>query len=611
MKRPLLAALSQGLRSRLSATPLGRVLTRVLRRPIPIFYDPAYRLPLPAFEGRMGGEPRRADFVAWYSQEDPLLSHCVLRAPERVSYDDLLRVHTPSYLDSLLQPETLGHIFATDPSEIPVDELLRSVRLGCGATVEATQWVLKRGGSAINLHGGFHHAARAHGSGLCAFNDLAVAIAVARSQGFAGQVVILDLDAHPPDGTADCMAADPLCFVGSLSGSDFGALGNVDETRLPEGCPDEPYLAALDALLKRIPKPQLALVIAGGDVLSGDRLGKLGLTLLGARKRDRIIAQALAGVPTVWLPGGGYSPDAWKALAGTVLAVAADSEQPIPNDYDPLRSRFVSIASAISPSRLGGSSELTEDDLADILGAPVERRRLLDFYTPEGLEYGLSRYGVLPFLRRLGFDKFRIQLQRSSAGGDTMHLYGTGAKGKEALLIDCSVEQQQQGNDPILYLHWLSLRNPLAQFSNRRPQLPGQSAPGLGVAREMVEVLGQVARRLGLSGVAYRPAYFHTAYPARHRFRFIDAQRQGRFLELIRDLSHLSLLEASTALAEGRILLGGNPYQWEADEMVYWLVPRIDDERQIEQTLTHCHFTVAAAPTSHHSTTTGKEGTPR
>ena len=85
----------------------------------------------------MGGEPRRADFVAWYSQEDPLLSHCVLRAPERVSYDDLLRVHTPSYLDSLLQPETLGHIFATDPSEIPVDELLRSVRLGCGATVEA------------------------------------------------------------------------------------------------------------------------------------------------------------------------------------------------------------------------------------------------------------------------------------------------------------------------------------------------------------------------------------------------------------------------------------------------------------------------------------------
>lgn len=192
-----------------------------------------------------------------------------------------------------------------------------------------------------------------------------------------------------------------------------------------------------------------------------------------------------------------------------------------------------------------------------------------------------------------------------------MHLYGTGAKGKEALLIDCSVEQQQLGNDPILYLHWLSLRNPLAQFSSRRPQLPGQSAPGLGVAREMVEVLGQVARRLGLSGVAYRPAYFHTAYPARHRFRFIDAKRQGRFLALIRDLSHLSLLESSTAIAEGRILLGGNPYQWEADEMVYWLVPRTDDEQLIEQTLAYCHFTVAAAPTSHHSTTAGKEGTPR
>lgn len=605
--RRLIGALGQELRSRLFATRIGAVLGQVFTRSIPVYYDPAYRLPLPAFEGRMGGEPRRADFVAWLCQEEPLLSRCVLRRPERVRYEDLLRVHSPTYLESVNQAETLGHIFATDPTELPMEELLLSMRLGCGATVQATRWVLGNGGSAINLHGGFHHAARQHGSGLCVWNDLAVAIAVVRSEGFSGQVVILDLDAHPPDGTADCVCDDPKVFIGSLSGSDFGPLGatdsaaarsRVDETLLPEGCDDGRYLAALSVLLSRIPKPDLLLVIAGGDVLRGDRLGKLGLSLSGARSRDRMIAHALPEIPTVWLPGGGYSPQAWMVLAGTALVVAADSEQSIPSDYDPMRSRFATIAKDLSLAALGGNSELTEDDLADLLGAPVERKRLLDYYTPEGLEYGLTRYGVLPFLRRIGYDQFRIQIQRAASGGDTMHLYGHGKDGRESLLIDCIVEQQQVAHEPVLYVHWLSLRNPQAHFSVQRPQLPGQNAPGLGVAREMVEVLGRVASRLGLHGVAYRPAYFHTAYPARHRFRFVEPERQGRFLALIRDLSYLSLLDASTALAEGRVRLGGTPYQWESDEMVYWLSPHTEDEQQIKHTLAECQFTVD----SRHST---------
>ncbi len=173
-----------------------------------------------------------------------------------------------------------------------------------------------------------------------------------------------------------------------------------------------------------------------------------------------------------------------------------------------------------------------------------------------------------------------------------MHLYGHNPAGEESLLIDCSVERQQVAGEPVLYIHWLSLRNPHATFSERRPQLPGQSAPGLGVAREMVEVLGRVASRLGLRGVAYRPAYFHTAYPARHRFRFVEPERQGRFLALVRDLAPLPLLEASIALQEGRVRLGGSPYQWEADEMVYWLVPRPEDQHVVKQTLAECQFSV-------------------
>ena len=125
----------------------------------------------------------------------------------------------------------------------------------------------------------------------------------------------------------------------------------------------------------------------------------------------------------------------------------------------------------------------------------------------------------------------------------------------------------------VLYVHWLSLRNPRAQFSALRPRLPGQEVPGLGLAREIGELLALMARRLDLAAVVFRPAYFHTAYPGRHNFSFVDAARQGRFEALVRDLAPLSLLEAANAVAEGRVLLDGKPYAWEADDMAFWIKP--------------------------------------
>src|SRR5205823_6058723 len=59
--------------------------------------------------------------------------------------------------------------------------------------------------------------------------------------------------------------------------------------------------------------------------------------------------------------------------------------------------------------------------------------------------------------------------------------------------------------------------------------LPGQDTPGLGLAREIGELLARIASRLGLEGVAFRPAWYHTAYAARHYFHFADPARQGRF----------------------------------------------------------------------------------
>ncbi|HLE44332.1 MAG TPA: histone deacetylase, partial [Methylomirabilota bacterium] len=144
----------------------------------------------------------------------------------------------------------------------------------------------------------------------------------------------------------------------------------------------------------------------------------------------------------------------------------------------------------------------------------------------------------------------------------------------------------------VLYVHWLTLRNPRAQFSERRPRLPGQDVPGLGLAREAGSMLARMAVRLGLGGVVIRPAHYHMAYAARHEFAFMDPARQGRFEALVRDLTGLTLLEATTALDEGRVLMNGEAYAWEADEMAYWLREPAAEPREVDRERERVHFTV-------------------
>src|SRR5215468_10320296 len=257
----------------------NRIRRWLFGRDLAVWYSPDYRLPLSALEARTGFQPRRADHAIWFLLERRAVGRRNLHAPRRAGYDELSRVHTPELLDSLSRAETLARIWNVDPSDVPVDEVMNTVRLACGGTIEAARAVLaadnprRVGRRAINLLGGFHHARPDGAGGFCPLNDVAVAIAALRADGFAGRVIVLDLDAHPPDGTLACLANDPYWFIGSISVADWGPLPGVDETVLPGGAGDAAYLDALDALLARVPSGEIAFVIAGGDVLRGDSLG--------------------------------------------------------------------------------------------------------------------------------------------------------------------------------------------------------------------------------------------------------------------------------------------------------------------------------------------------
>jgi acetoin utilization deacetylase AcuC-like enzyme len=578
------------------------VLPHALRRwfdrgaKLKVYYDEAYRLPLSGVEaGPVHLETRRADDALHYLLSTGVLLSRDVLAPAPVSYGELGRVHTDEYLESLQKVETLAEIFAVDPTDVYVDEVLRTVRLATGGTVQGARHALAHTSTVLNLLGGFHHAAPTRGAGFCVVNDVAVAVASLRSDGFSGRIAVLDLDCHPPDGTSACLGRDASVWLGSISGTAFGALEGVDEVQLPPGSGDESYLEALNLLLSRMPKVEFAFVLAGGDVLAGDGLGTLALSLAGVRRRDLRVFEHFAELPQVWVPAGGYTSHAWKVLAGTGLVVSHQSDEPIPSDTDPLAARMKGISKSLPAESLGNSPVLTEADVAEALGLPrTGPPRLLSFYTAEGLEFALEKYRILPLVRRLGFEALHVVIDRAGSCDRGRLLGKDSTTGAEVTLVELEVERRKVGSGTFLFVNWLSLRNPRSRFSSTRPQLPGQEVPGLGLAKEMTHLLTLIAARLLLDGVAFRPSWFHMAWAARHSARFVDPGRQGRFEALCRDVRGIPLLEATRAMADGRVRLNGAPYAWEADEMVKWLHPPDDevDRAAIAKVREASHFTL-------------------
>ncbi len=589
--------------------PLRALLLHGRRRPLRIAWDETYRLPLaPVETGPAPLETRRADDALFYLMEQGAVTEDSLLTFGPVTYDLLEKVHTKAWLESLHDPAALARVYALEPRDVVVDELLKTLRMAVGGTVAAARLSVKERVPALNLLGGFHHAAPGKGSGFCALNDVAAAVAALRQDGFEGRVAVLDFDFHPPDGTAACFVDDRSVWIGSISGADWGPMPHVDETVLPHRTSDGPYLDALDALLGRMPDAGVVFVLAGGDVVAGDRLGLFALSLQGIRERDRRVAEKLAGLPQVWLPAGGYGPHAWKIVAGTGLVLGLGRTDPIPFDVDPLALRMGRISKKLLPEALGSSFSLTEDDVADLMPGlrSPKRRRFLDFYSAQGLEYALENYRMLEHLRRLGFDNLHIEIDKTGAYDRARLMGRDGSTGNTVTLIELEAAVERIREVSVLFVNWMSLRNPRAVFSTGRPKLPGQEVPGLGLAREMTLLLGLIAKRLQLDGVAFRPSWFHMAYAARDTSRFIDPGRQGRFEALLRDLAPVPLLEATRAVSEGRVRLNGQPYEWEPEEMVRWNDPeRAEADRElVVAERERCRFTVEprhpAAPTRAH-----------
>ena len=103
----------------------------------------------------------------------------------------------------------------------------------------------------------------------------------------------------------------------------------------------------------------------------------------------------------------------------------------------------------------------------------------------------------------------------------------------------------------LVAIDWLLLQNPRESFSARRPRLPGQEHPGLGLLRDFMGWLVVVCETHGLDGVYFVSAHYHVAMQSRRLVRPIDPGDEARLRCLKAALADLPLGEATRASRAG------------------------------------------------------------
>ncbi|TVM14838.1 histone deacetylase [Oceanidesulfovibrio indonesiensis] len=281
---------------------------------------------------------------------------------EPVTRDDLARVHTADYLDSILSSDPAAALHAVyelfdahgrpnryypDAAILPLPDLVDRARRHVAGTMLALSHVLEHARNdsfCYFLGGGMHHATAHAGRGFCPFNDIVVALRAVRAQGNAKRFWIIDTDAHRGDGTAALCLEDPdaatlsihMAHGWPLDGPFFEEDGRLHPARIPSDLdipiPEggEPhYLPALargldmlDAMTRAAwngAGPDAAIVVAGGDPYEHDELpsaSPLRLTLEQLRKRDVLVHSYLAqrSIPQAWIMAGGYGARAHEPV---------------------------------------------------------------------------------------------------------------------------------------------------------------------------------------------------------------------------------------------------------------------------------------------------------
>lgn len=168
---------------------------------------------------------------------------------------------------------------------------------------------------AMNIAGGTHHAFFDRGEGFCLLNDIAITANYLMQYHGTKKVLVVDLDVHQGNGTAAIFKENPNVFTFSIHGAKNYPMHKEKsdlDIPLPDKTGDDAYLKILGEHLPSLIdnfNPGFIIYQCGVDVLEGDKLGRLALSISGCKRRDRLVLEAAKKhqIPLMCCMGGGYS----------------------------------------------------------------------------------------------------------------------------------------------------------------------------------------------------------------------------------------------------------------------------------------------------------------
>ena len=247
-----------------------------------------------------------------------------------------------------------------------------------------------------------------------------------------------------------------------------------------------------------------------------------------------------------------------------------------------------SVARELSPVDLRSEAE-EEDDVFSLRASPP---RFVGYYTAAGIDRALRAYGIDQEVRRRGFRDLGVDVRQTDPFTSTLRVYGRtgGAGGGEEdagghLICETrcrlgvlprpewlspDARRHLRENDRTIFIEWMLLQNPTASFTPERPCLTGQVHPGLGLGNEVMEILRILGWRLRVAAFVQNPVHPHNAILYSRKFVFLEPERQGFFLALLRAARGRPLQQITLAVDNGYLHDDetGDRLAWEAAAQV-------------------------------------------
>lgn len=336
--------------------------------------------------------PTRLDLTMALSRSLGLLEGVETVRPTAADDADLLRIHTPGYIDAVKRagataPGTESvvdtpHGLGTEDNPI-FPRMHEASAILAGGTLAAAQEIASgRTRRAVSIGGGMHHAMADWAAGFCVYNDAAIAISWLLDHGY-DRIAYVDVDAHHGDGVQHAFLDDPRVLTISLHqhpatlwpntgwSSEVGAgaaEGTAVNVPVLPGTVDSLWLRAFHAIVPGAIasfRPQILISQCGADSHREDPLADLALTVDGQRA-SYLAMRALADrhCEGRWLAvgGGGYGlvrvvPRAWSHLIAAALDREIDPATAVPAEW---RDRVATLAPGVElPTVMGEGGDVS------------------------------------------------------------------------------------------------------------------------------------------------------------------------------------------------------------------------------------------------------------